>query len=49
MEISADLSARVIVLSAEIERVNCYSGIKSKELMALKETFYMLEKTSREK
>lgn len=39
----------MIVLSAEIERQNSYSGIKSKELLSLQETFYTLEKSSREK
>lgn len=48
-EISNDLGCRVIVLSAELERLNSGTGVKSKELMALKETFYMLEKSSREK
>lgn len=47
-EISNDLGCRVIVLCAELERANSGSGMKSKELIALKETFYMLEKTSRE-
>jgi hypothetical protein len=47
MEISADLGCRVIVLSAELERLNSGSGIKSKEMIALKETFYTLQKSSR--
>lgn len=48
-EVTADLACRVIVLSAELERVNSGSGVKSKEMMALKETFYTLQKSSREK
>lgn len=48
-DISNDLGCRVIVLSAEMERLQSGSGMKSKELIALKETFYTLEKSCREK
>lgn len=48
-EISGDLGCRVIVLSAELDRRNSYSGLNNKELLAMKETFYSMEKSSREK
>ena len=48
-ECCADLGCRVIVLSAEIDRRNSHSGMNSKELLSMKETFYGMEKSSREK
>lgn len=48
-EICADLGCRVVVLSAELERRNGQSGMSSKEMLAMKETFYSMEKSSREK
>lgn len=37
-----ELGARVVVLSAEIERNQSNTGLKSKEFLQLKETFHSL-------
>lgn len=44
-----ELGARVIVLSAEVERSQSSTGLKSKEFLQLKETFHSLEKGCRDK
>lgn len=44
-----ELGARVIILSAEVERSQSSTGLKSKEFLQLKETFHSLEKGCRDK
>lgn len=43
------MGARVVVLSAEIERSQSNTGLKSKEFLQLKETYHSLEKGCRDK
>jgi hypothetical protein len=47
--LSNNLGCKVIILSAEIERNSGNTGIKSKEFMEMKESFYRLEKSCRDK
>lgn len=47
--VSNDFGCKIIILSAEIERNSGNTGIKSKEFLEMKESFYRLEKNCRDK